>query len=166
MKQDRKDRKERLRNLQQNIRDSLPFPVPHAPRLHLVRCKYGPRQKPQLPKPEWDAWTSRDLETIPHNSTITHAAIPNPNYVSDADIPQYAAIRFANCVSAEKRKALLDRVELMRSVCIQSKPHCRPRTEKFEAQIALQNNGSPWTGLPTGLVRHLDEVPIRPLCLR
>ncbi|KAF2024095.1 hypothetical protein EK21DRAFT_118108 [Setomelanomma holmii] len=101
---------------QKAIRDSLLFEVSAEPRLHLVESRHGPRQRPQAPKSEWPALMQRDLDTIRHTASITHAAIPNPNYADGADIPRYAAIRFADCVSAEQGQALLALVESMRSL--------------------------------------------------
>ncbi|KAF1937286.1 hypothetical protein EJ02DRAFT_437975 [Clathrospora elynae] len=51
------------------------------------------------------------MTTIAHNGTITHAGIPNPNYVADSDIPRYAAIRFPNCVSGNEMQRLPDQVK-------------------------------------------------------
>ncbi|KAF1839330.1 hypothetical protein BDW02DRAFT_593690 [Decorospora gaudefroyi] len=73
-------------------------------------CKFGPKHVPRLKKAARQAVEDRPLATIPHNATITHADIPNPNYVAESDIPRYAAIRPPNCVSGNEAQRLLDQV--------------------------------------------------------
>jgi hypothetical protein len=83
-------------------------------------CKSYPVAKlqastpPHPPQPQ--AVEDRPLSTIPHNGTITHDGIPNPNYVAESDIPQYAAIRLPNCVSGNEAQRLLDQVKELKDV--------------------------------------------------
>jgi hypothetical protein len=111
-KYDTKDRRQKAKELfvetQRQIRHSLPFKVPAEPRIYLAECKFGLKHVPRLKKAARQAVEDGLLATIPHNGTITHAGIPNPNYVAESDIPRYAAIRFPNCVSEGEAQRLLD----------------------------------------------------------
>jgi hypothetical protein len=119
-KRDTKDRrrqaKERFKVTQRQVRHGLPFPVPAEPRIYLAESKFGPKHVPRLEEAARQAVEDRPLTTIPHNGTITHAGIPNPNYVADSDIPRYAAIRFPNCVSEDEAQRLLDQVKELKDV--------------------------------------------------
>jgi hypothetical protein len=119
-KHDAKDRrrqaKERFVGTQRQIRHGLAFQAPAEPRIYLAESKFGPKHAPRLKKAARWAVEGRPLATIPHNGTITHAGIPNPNYVADSDIPRYAAIRLPNCVSEDEAQRLLDQVRELKDV--------------------------------------------------
>jgi hypothetical protein len=120
-KHDTKDRRLKAKALfvetQRQIRHSLPFQVPAQPHIYLAESKFGPKHAPRLKRAAQQAVEDRLLATIPHNGTITHAGIPNPNYVADSDIPRYAAIRFPNCVSEDEAQRLLGQVKELQDVC-------------------------------------------------
>ncbi|KAF2820925.1 hypothetical protein CC86DRAFT_113228 [Ophiobolus disseminans] len=61
------------------------------------------------------AVAARVLTTIPHTGAVSHAAIPNPNYKDGADIPRFAAVRFASCVAEEEQGELISLVHAIRS---------------------------------------------------
>jgi hypothetical protein len=112
----RRARQQRVRLDQGILRACQPFPVAREPRLHLAETLYGPRQAARCPSSAWDAIIARPLRTIPRNATITHAAIPNSNWVAGSDIPYYTAIRFAQCVSTDNAAALEAKVQGLKSV--------------------------------------------------
>jgi hypothetical protein len=89
---------------------------PAEPRVYLAESKFGPKHAPCLKKAARQAIEDSPLTTIPHNGTIIHAGIPNPNYVADLDIPRYAAIRLPNCVSEDEAQRLLDQVNELKAV--------------------------------------------------
>ena len=103
------------------IRNSLPFTLPSAnnPRLHLLEAKYGAKEQARLPDSRWAEWIDKEMDLIPHSSTMTNVAIPNPNYKEDGATPRYAAIRFTNCFAAAE-KELLALVREMEEVGIPS----------------------------------------------
>lgn len=49
-----------------------------------------------------------------HNSTITHAVIPNPNHVHGREIPRYAAVRPASCVTSGEAMDLPERLRSLK----------------------------------------------------
>jgi hypothetical protein len=71
---------------------------------------------PRLKKAARQDVGDRLLTTIAHNCTITHAGVPNPDYVADSDIPRYAAICFPNCVPSNDAQRLLDQVKELKDV--------------------------------------------------
>ncbi|KAI0573408.1 hypothetical protein Alg130_10102 [Pyrenophora tritici-repentis] len=95
------------------------FDVPREPRLHLVAPAHGPRPNPRLPKGARQAAQEAPMETMPKNGTITHAAIPNPNFVEGRELPRYAAIRFASCVSPDEASGLLEQVQALKDAKMQ-----------------------------------------------
>jgi hypothetical protein len=107
-KLDTKDRrrqtKERFEGTQRQIWHGLLFQVPGEPRIHLAKPKFGPKSGPRLKMAARQAVEDRPLITIAHNSTITYAGIPNPNYAAHSDILRYAAIRIPNCVSGTRHR--------------------------------------------------------------
>lgn len=119
-KQDVKDRrkqaKEQFVSIQRQIQQSLPFQVPTEPRIYITECKFGPKHILRLNKEAQQAIEDKPLVTIPHNGTITHAGIPNPNFMANSDIPRYAAIRFSNCVSMEEAQKMLQQVKELKDV--------------------------------------------------
>jgi hypothetical protein len=50
---------------------------------------------------------ARKLTTIHHTGAITHVAIPNPNFERGMDIPRFAAILIASCVTEEEQQDLI-----------------------------------------------------------
>ena len=67
------------------------------------------------------------MATIAHNSSITYAAIPNPNYVADSDIPRYAAIRFCNCLPKNEVQKLQRQVKELKDIRSTASIFCRAR---------------------------------------
>jgi hypothetical protein len=81
---------------------------------------YPPRERPRLPNllkslaienhrlPEDEDMRSivaaQKLTTIHHTGAVTHVAIPNPNFERGMDIPRFAAIRIASCVTEEEQQ--------------------------------------------------------------
>jgi hypothetical protein len=57
-----------------------------------------------------------DLYTIHSTTLISYAAVLNPNYVADAKIPQFAAIRVVNCASDNEQRELLACVNNIRNI--------------------------------------------------
>jgi hypothetical protein len=102
-RQQKKENRELVAGEQRQIRDGLLFRVPTTPRLYLLKSLFGPKERQRIPKADRDDVATRPLKAVPHNGTTTHVGIPNPNYVPGSDIPQYAAIRFAKCVSDASR---------------------------------------------------------------
>ncbi|KAF2633007.1 hypothetical protein BU25DRAFT_87477 [Macroventuria anomochaeta] len=111
-----KNRRRHAKEAQERIRYNLPFQVPAQPRIYLAKSKFGPKQAPRLGKAARKAVEDRPLTTIAHNSTVTHAGIPNPNYAADSDIPRYAAIRFHNCVPENEAERLLAQVKELKDM--------------------------------------------------
>ncbi|KAF1934564.1 hypothetical protein EJ02DRAFT_429233 [Clathrospora elynae] len=86
----------------------------------------SPRLKPKLSTTERGQVEGMDLYTIYCMSSIPHAAIINPNYIADAEIPRFAAICFANCASNSEQQELLACVNDIRNAGVKfntSKAH-------------------------------------------
>ncbi|KAF2702442.1 hypothetical protein K504DRAFT_539601 [Pleomassaria siparia CBS 279.74] len=98
---------------QREIRLRLPFPVPAEPRLYLAKSAFSPKLAPRLGKADRAKVEGRTITTIANNGSITHAGVPNPNYVAGADIPQYAALRFSRCISPDIARQLLKHVKVL-----------------------------------------------------
>jgi hypothetical protein len=81
----RRQAKQRFEKMQTQIWHDLPFEVPAKPRIYLAKSPSGPKHVPRLPVAARQVVQDRPLLTIAHNGTITHAGIPNPNYVADSD---------------------------------------------------------------------------------
>jgi hypothetical protein len=47
---------------------------------------------------------ARKLTTFHQTDAVTHVAIPNPNFERGMDIPRFAAIRIASCVTEEEQQ--------------------------------------------------------------
>ncbi|KAF2702393.1 hypothetical protein K504DRAFT_496206 [Pleomassaria siparia CBS 279.74] len=105
---------------QREIRLRLPFPVPAEPRLYLAESAFGPKLAPRLGKADRAEVEGRTMTTIANNGSITHAGIPNPNYVAGADIPRYAALRFGRCIGPDIARQLLEHVKVLQEVCVQA----------------------------------------------
>ncbi|KAF1940459.1 hypothetical protein EJ02DRAFT_228436 [Clathrospora elynae] len=117
----RKDNKREKRGVQQQLRQGLPFPVPALPRLYLIGSLRGLRLKPRLSIKEQAQVEGMELYTIHRTPAICHAAIPNANYVADAEIPRFTAIRFADCVSNSDQQQLLACVNDIRNAGVKFK---------------------------------------------
>jgi hypothetical protein len=90
-----------------------PQTQPHGPYTtsYLSRAvSICPKQQRRLRDVDRPADKARALNTIPHNSSISHAGILNSNYVTSvgAAIPRYTAIRFSDCISSNDAQTLLD----------------------------------------------------------
>jgi hypothetical protein len=59
---------------------------------------------------------ARKLTTIHHTGAVTHVAIPNPNFEGGMDIPRFAAIRIASCVTEEEQQDLIRLVLVVQEV--------------------------------------------------
>jgi hypothetical protein len=101
---------------------SNPYATKQA--LHLVESEFGSRQGPRLRKADPSAAQEKPMAMIPRNGSVTHTAIPKPNFVEGRGIPGYAAVRFTDCASQEEAGRLLGQVQALKRISLCVVHHC------------------------------------------